>query len=129
MTYSRHPMRERECASDDESIANLSVPLNRQFISGSEESPVSKAITCLVMPPKHSSTESKPDLLPKIPKYGVHACAGMSIPSGEASRRYLSTSLEFIPKMGRPSPASLPPWFSRVALNFWAEAKDGISKT
>src|SRR3989338_8494575 len=102
MTFASRPMRESELASEEDRMANLSVPLNRQFISGSEERPVSKAKTCFVISPKHSSMESKPDLLPKIPKYGVHAWAGTKSASGAASRRYPGTK-----QTGRPPPPRL----------------------
>ena len=48
----------------------------RQFMGGSEESPVSTAWMYGVISSKHSSTVSNPENAPNREKWGVQICAG-----------------------------------------------------
>ena len=80
----------------------------RQFIGGSDDSPVSRAKICGVRSPKHSSTESKPDLEPSIENQGVQMWAGIRWQRSSMPRMISSKSRESSPRIGRPSERMLP---------------------
>src|SRR4030042_3581288 len=81
---------------------------SRQFIGGSDESPVSIEWICGVNSSKHSDSESKPDSAPKTEKWGVHAWAGTRTASGEVSRTIFSKCFASSPRIGLPSDERLP---------------------
>src|SRR3989344_1003868 len=101
----------------------------RQFIEASDDMPISIEKICEVNSSKHSSRLSKPDIEPKTPNHGVHACAGITIAFGLISRAILANSFAGIPTIGRPSPANLAPRFRNVWLNFSAASSDGKTNT
>ena len=76
---------------------------NRQFIGGSLLNPVSTAAMCLVCAPKHSSSESNPELDPNMLNHGVQACAGTTMQSGEISMMYSTILSDGTVSVGRPS--------------------------
>ena len=59
-----------ECRSELDIRHMASRLLTRQFIGGSEESPVSTAKMCRARSPKHALGESKPDFDPSIENHG-----------------------------------------------------------
>ena len=81
----------------------------RQHMAGSLDRPVSMARMCGVKSPKHSSSESKPDLDPNIPNHGVQAWAGIIMQRGSISRIISSKSLGDMVSVGLPSPSSFAP--------------------
>ena len=87
-----------ECASL--LLVNVSESRNetRQFIAGSDDIPVSMQCMYFVFSRKHSSRESKPDILPKTPYHGVQACAGIiSISFGTNSKLTIFTIAPRLP--------------------------------
>src|SRR3990172_10350131 len=107
-TFASRPIFAGEWASELEMSVMLSSMESRQFISGYDERPVSMAWMCFAYSPKHSSMLLKPDLLPKMENHGVHAWAGMTMQSGEASSTIFISSCAEKPKIGRPSETTLP---------------------
>src|SRR5437879_13897185 len=85
---------------------------NRQFIGGSLLNPVSTAAICLVCAPKHSSSESNPELDPNRLNQGGQACAGTTMQSGEISMMYSTIFSDGTVSVGRPSAIQdpNPPW-------------------
>ena len=96
----------------------------RQFMAGSEESPVSMARTYGVSSSKHSERDSKPEAAPKMEKCGVQACAGISIASAEASSSSASSSFASSFRIGLPSEARFP-MRERERFNLLAAAMSG----
>ncbi len=117
------PSRAAEWASELETRVSRSSRLRRQFIGGSEESPVSAAKTCSDRSRKHSSSESKPDLEPSIENQGVQTWAGIRKESGSVASVISKRSRASRPRIGRPSEARLPiaasDWFSLRAASRW----------
>src|SRR3989338_871360 len=89
-----------ECASELLTSVYLSREEMRQFIAGSELSPVSIAWMCFAWSLKHSSTESNPDIEPKMPYQGVHACAGIISMSSSIFFIISTSSMHENPKIG-----------------------------
>ena len=113
-----------ECASELDTRVNPSNDDTRQFMAGSEESPVSTAKIWGVKSSKHSSMESKPDLEPSTENQGVQMWAGIKKASLEVSSRVSSRSRASSPRIGRPSDFILPILSSRL-LNCRATSKSG----
>ena len=97
-----------DLSKNDLKDEELDEKLCRQFIGGSDDSPVSSATICLLYSPKHSSIESKPDLDPKTENQGVHICAGIKKDPWPTSNTISSKSLLESPRIGRPSDFILP---------------------
>src|SRR3989338_79824 len=104
-TFASLPRRhgQNECASELLNKVYLSSFESRQFIAGSLESPVSIACILCEYSLKHSSTESNPDMLPKIPYQGVQLCAGIISISSSISFIISTNSMQENPKIGLPS--------------------------
>ncbi len=100
----------------------LSRAERRQFIGGSDESPVSMAKICGVNSSKHSSRESKPDAAPKTEKWGVQAWARTNTASGDESMTIFKSSFASIPSIGLPSALRFP-IFDNAKFIFAASAK------
>ena len=66
-----------EWASELDTRVKPSNPETRQFMGGSDDSPVSTAKMFGVRSSKHSSRESKPDLEPRTENQGVQMWAGI----------------------------------------------------
>src|SRR3989338_10484131 len=113
-TFASRPRLSSECASELETKVILSNLDKRQFIGGSEESPVSIEVICDANSSKHSSMLSKPDLEPKIENHGVQAWAGIIRQSAETSSKIFNNSLASKPKIGRPSECMLPIFSKRL---------------
>jgi len=97
---------------------------NRQFMGGSLLNPVSAAAMCRVCVPKHSSSESNPELDPNRLNQGVQACAGITMQSGEVSMMYSTILSDGTVSVGRPS-AINDPNRPRTALIRSATSNDG----
>ena len=97
---------------------------SRQFMGGSEDSPVSRAWMWGVRSPKQSPMASKPEKAPKREKWGVQIWAGIKTAWGLASRVISSRSRQSRPRMGRPSEWMLPMASSRRD-RFSAAAREG----
>ncbi|MBA7712662.1 hypothetical protein ES703_121645 [subsurface metagenome] len=94
-------------------------------MGGSEESPVSRALMCLVRSSKHSSKVSKPDLDPNTENHGVQTWAGIKKALSLASRVISSKSLESRPRMGLPSEVIFP-IRSNCSFSLSTDAMSGI---
>ena len=114
--FASRPTFSGECASELEMSVKRSSCDTRQFIAGSEESPVSAANTCGARSAKHSSSESNPDCAPSAEYQGVHMCAGTKYASGEE----LQDDFEQVPRIetedGLPSDSKLPTRASRSLM-------------
>ena len=93
-------------------------------MGGSEERPVSTAKMCGVRSAKHSSTESKPDLEPRIENHGVQMWAGIRWQRSPVASTISSRSRLSRPRIGRPSERMLP-IFSSSAWRFAVVSKEG----
>ena len=102
-----------EWASEWDTSCSPSSWDTRQFMGGSEESPVSTAWMWGVKSPKHSSRVSNPEKAPNREKWGVQMWAGRNTAWGQASRVISSRSRLERPRMGRPSEWILPICSSR----------------
>ena len=102
------PSFEGECASELDTRTYESRAETRQFMDGSDESPVSRAWIWLDMSSKHSSSESKPENAPNSEKWGVHICAGMNTALGQQLRVISSRSRQSRPSIGLPSERIFP---------------------
>ena len=91
---------------------------SRQFMGGSEESPVSTAWIWGARSPKHSSTVSKPEQAPNMEKCGVQIWAGTKIPFGHVSSMISRRSRQESPRIGRPSEWIFPMASSRFDKSF-----------
>src|SRR5207249_11459307 len=92
-----------ECASELETMAKRSSADSREFIDGSDDSPVSSAKIWGNRSSKHASKLSNPDSEPSTAKCGVQIWAGMNSTSGQTSRLISSRSWLSSPRIGRPS--------------------------
>lgn len=107
--FASRPSLAGEWASELETKKYRSSAESRQFIGGSEESPVSSAWMWGVRSSKHSSMVSKPEKAPKSEKWGVQMWAGMNTASGQASSVSSSRSRLSRPRMGRRPSAGCTP--------------------
>ena len=72
-------------------------------MAGSLDRPVSMAVMCSRVSPKHSANESNPDLEPYTPNHGVQTWAGMMMHRSSMSNRVDTNSRGVIWMVGLPS--------------------------
>ena len=117
-----------ECASEFDTMAYRSSIDSRQFIGGSDDSPVSIVKIWGSISPKQASSVSNPELAPSAAKCGVQMCAGMNSTPSHASRHISTRSRLSNPRIGRPSDLRLPISSSR-AFSRSTASKSGITIT
>ncbi len=117
-----------EWASEWDTSVSPSRAETRQFMGGSEDSPVSTAWMWGVRSPKQASRESKPENAPNTEKWGVQMWAGMNSASGQTSSVNSSRSRLSSPRMGRPSEWMLPMASSRADSSS-AASREGSKMT
>ena len=115
-----------EWASEFETSAYLSRADSFQFMTGSEDKPVSNAKMCSDRSRKHASILSYPPFDPSVENQGVQIWAGIRWASSDASSTISSRSLDGNPNIGLPSEARLPITLKRAFILF-AVSRSGAS--